>query len=88
MMTWQNSKKLCPGEWILCPVFATPDIRNPLPKTVVLTEGTYEAAQELERLKKEQPETPVILIAKKAGHTYAQKAIYLEPRFEAFNRGK
>ena len=44
----------------------TPDIRNPLPKTVVLTEGTYEAAQELERLKKEQPETPVILIAKKS----------------------
>ena len=78
-------EKVVSGRMDIMSGVLTPDIRNPLPKTVVLTEGTYEAAQELERLKKEQPETPVILIAKKAGHAYAQKAIYLEPRFEAFN---
>ena len=64
----------------------TPDIREPLPEPVTLTEGTEEAAREMDRIGQEQPGTPIILRAKKAGHAYAQKATYIEERFEAFNK--
>ncbi len=63
-----------------------PDIRTPLPKAVTLTEGTEDQVIEMDRLNSEQPDTPIILRAKKAGHAYAQKATYIEPRFEAFTR--
>lgn len=64
----------------------TPDIREPFPKAVTLTEGTDDWAKELDRIGQEQPGTPIILRAKKAGHAYAQKATYIEERFEAFNK--
>lgn len=63
----------------------TPDLRDDLPELVALTEGTEGWAQELERIRRDNPDTPIILRAKKAGHAYAQKAMYLEERFEAFN---
>ncbi|MGB6065863.1 MAG: PEP/pyruvate-binding domain-containing protein [Desulfomonilaceae bacterium] len=64
----------------------TPDISEPLSKPVTLTEGTEDAVREMERINREQPGTPIILRAKKAGHAYAQKATYIEERFEAFNK--
>lgn len=66
--------------------FLIPDIREPLPAAVTLTEGSEECVREMERIKQEQPSTPIVLRAKKAGHAYAQKAIYREERFEAFTR--
>lgn len=66
--------------------FLTPDIHEPLPAPVTLTEGSEGYQQEMDRVKREQSGTPIILRAKKAGHAYAQKAKYLEERFEAFNR--
>jgi len=63
----------------------TPDLKDPLPKVVTLTEGAEGWAAELDRLKRQAPDTPIILRAKKAGHAYAQRAAYLEERFEAFN---
>ncbi|MBI4964462.1 MAG: hypothetical protein HY913_14385 [Desulfomonile tiedjei] len=66
--------------------FLTPDIREPMPPAVTLTEGTEDSAREMERIKREQPDTPIILRAKKAGHAYAQKATYIEHRFEAFTQ--
>ena len=66
--------------------FLTPDIRTPLPPAVTLTEGTVDGAREMDRISREQPGTPIILRAKKAGHAYAQKATYIEERFEAFNK--
>ncbi|MBM3298587.1 MAG: hypothetical protein FJY85_01375, partial [Deltaproteobacteria bacterium] len=62
-----------------------PDLRDPLPLPVTLTEGVGEYVQEMDRIRAEQPSTPIILRAKKAGHAYAQKATYIEGRFEAFN---
>ena len=64
----------------------TPDIRDPLPAPVTLTEGTEDSVREMDRIGREQPDTPIILRAKKAGHAYAQKATYIEKRFEAFNK--
>jgi pyruvate, orthophosphate dikinase len=64
----------------------TPDIREPFPEALTLTEGTDDWAQELARISRDQPGTPIILRAKKAGHAYAQKATYIEERFEAFNK--
>ncbi len=66
--------------------FLVPDIHSPLPRAVTLTEGTEDQVKEMDRLSREQPDTPIILRAKKAGHAYAQKATYLEPRFEAFTK--
>lgn len=66
--------------------FLTPDISEPLPPAVTLTEGTEEAAREMERIRRDQTGTPIILRAKKAGHAYAQKATYIEERFEAFTK--
>ncbi len=63
----------------------TPDLKDPLPKVVTLTEGSEGWAAELDRLKRQAPDTPIVLRAKKAGHAYAQRAAYLEARFEAFN---
>jgi len=62
----------------------TPDIREPLPEPATLTEGSEDYIREMERISEEQPGTPIILRAKKAGHAYAQKAAYIEERFEAF----
>lgn len=64
----------------------TPDIRDPMPKHVTITEGSEGYAGEIERIGREQPGTAIILRAKKAGHAYAQRATYIEPRFEAFNK--
>jgi len=64
----------------------TPDIREPLPQPVTLVEGSENYLTEIEALRKEQPDTPIILRAKKAGHAYAQKATYIEKRFEAFTK--
>jgi len=66
--------------------FLTPDVRESMPPSVTLTEGTEEYVREIERIRKEQPETPIISRSKKAGHAYAQKATYMESRFEAFNK--
>lgn len=63
-----------------------PDVRDPLPRPVTLTEGTEDQVREMDRIRREQPDTPIILRAKKAGHAYAQKAVYIEDRFEAFNK--
>ena len=64
----------------------TPDIRVPLPAPVTLVEGSENYFSEIEMMRRDQPDTPVILRAKKAGHAYAQKATYVEKRFEAFTR--
>ncbi len=64
----------------------TPDIHEPMPPAVTLTEGTEDYVREMDRIKQDQPGTPIVLRAKKAGHAYAQKATYIEERFEAFNR--
>jgi pyruvate,orthophosphate dikinase len=66
--------------------FLTPDIRDALPRPVTLTEGTDDHIKEMERIGREQRGTPIVLRAKKAGHAYAQKAMYIEERFEAFNK--
>lgn len=66
--------------------FLVPDIREPLPQPVTLTEGTEDQVKEMDRLSREQPDAPIILRAKKAGHAYAQKATYIEARFEAFTK--
>ena len=71
---------------VLKETFLTPDIREPIPPWVTLTEGTEDYVREIERIRKEQPETPIMSRSKKAGHAYAQKATYMEPRFEAFNK--
>ncbi|MFC1835495.1 PEP/pyruvate-binding domain-containing protein [Thermodesulfobacteriota bacterium] len=63
-----------------------PDIRAPMPAPVTLTEGSGDYVREMDRLSRDEPETPIILRAKKAGHAYAQRATYIEPRFAAFNR--
>ncbi len=64
----------------------TPDIHEPMPPAATLTEGTEDYVREMDRIKQDQPGTPIVLRAKKAGHAYAQKATYIEERFEAFNR--
>jgi pyruvate,orthophosphate dikinase len=66
--------------------FLTPDISDPMPAPVTLTEGSEDHVREVERINREEPGTPIVLRAKKAGHAYAQKATYLEERFEAFNK--
>lgn len=66
--------------------YLIPDITTPLPPAVTLTEGSEETVREMDRLQREQPDAPIILRAKKAGHAYAQKATYIEPRFQAFTR--
>lgn len=66
--------------------FLIPDISEPLPAPVTLTEGTEDYVREMERIDREQPGTPIVLRARKAGHAYAQKATYIEKRFEAFNK--
>ncbi len=66
--------------------YLCPDIRDPIPPWAVLTEGQDSYLAEMERIKKDQPGTPIILRSKKAGHAYAQKATYIEERFEAFNK--
>jgi pyruvate,orthophosphate dikinase len=66
--------------------YLTPDIPTPLPPAVTLTEGSEETVREMDRLQREQPDAPIILRAKKAGHAYAQKATYIEPRFQAFTK--
>jgi len=66
--------------------YLTPDIHDPLPAAATITEGTENYAAEMERIRLEQPATPIILRAKKAGHAYAQKATYIEERFEAFTK--
>jgi pyruvate,orthophosphate dikinase len=66
--------------------FLTPDLSDPLPPPVTLTEGTDEYLKAIERIHAENPATPIVLRAKKAGHAYAQRASYLEERFEAFNK--
>ncbi len=66
--------------------FLIPDIREPLPPPVTLTEGTEDYIREMERIDREQPGTPIVLRARKAGHAYAQKATYREKRFENFNK--
>lgn len=63
----------------------TPDLKDPLPPPVTLTEGVGDHLQEMEKIGRDKPDTPIVLRAKKAGHAYAQKATYLEERFEAFN---
>ncbi len=64
----------------------TPDIAEPIPEPAHLTEGKDDYLTELNRIKEEQPGTPIILRARKTGHAYAQTATYIEDRFEAFNR--
>jgi len=64
----------------------TPDTREPMPSPLTLTEGSEDTLREMDRVNREQPGTPIVLRAKKAGHAYAQKATYIEARFEAFNR--
>ncbi len=66
--------------------FLTPDISDPMPAPVTLTEGSEDYIREEERISREEPGTPIVLRAKKAGHAYAQKATYKEERFEAFNK--
>lgn len=66
--------------------FLIPDIREPLPTPVTLTEGAEDYVREMDRINREQPGTPIVLRARKAGHAYAQKATYIEKRFEAFNK--
>jgi pyruvate,orthophosphate dikinase len=66
--------------------YLIPDIRDPLPAPITVTEGTEDYSNEMERIRREQPEAPIIVRAKKAGHAYAQKATYIEERFEAFNK--
>ena len=66
--------------------FLTPDIREPMPPCATLTEGSEDYVSEIERIRREQPDTPIISRSKKAGHAYAQKATYIEDRFEAFNK--
>jgi pyruvate, orthophosphate dikinase len=66
--------------------FLTPDIHEPIPPAVTLTEGMDDYIREMERIRKEQPGAPIILRAKKTGHAYAQKATYVEERFEAFTK--
>ncbi len=66
--------------------FLVPDNKEPLPLAVTLTEGVDDHHQEMERVKRDQPGSPIILRAKKTGHAYAQKAVYIEERFEAFNK--
>ena len=57
----------------------TPDIHEPMPLAVTLTEGTEDYVREMG-----QDQTgsarhgPIVLRAKKAGHAYAQKATYIE----------
>ncbi|MFH1116693.1 MAG: PEP/pyruvate-binding domain-containing protein [Pseudomonadota bacterium] len=66
--------------------YLTPDIRDPLPAPATITEGTENYSAEMERIRIDRPDTPIILRAKKAGHAYAQKATYIEERFEAFTK--
>ncbi|MBM4327745.1 MAG: hypothetical protein FJ118_11345 [Deltaproteobacteria bacterium] len=66
--------------------YLTPDIKEPMPAAVTLTEGTEDYVREMERINRDHPGAPIILRAKKAGHAYAQKATYIEERFEAFNK--
>lgn len=66
--------------------YLTPDDSSPLPPPKVLTEGTDDHVREMERLSEEHPETPIVLRAKKAGHAYAQRASYIEERFEALTK--
>lgn len=66
--------------------YLVPDIHDPLPAAITVTEGTEDYVAQMERIRSEQPATPIILRAKKAGHAYAQKATYLEDRFEEFNK--
>ncbi len=66
--------------------YLTPDIHDPLPAAVTITEGTENYAADMEKMRLEKPDTPIILRAKKAGHAYAQKATYIEERFEAFTK--
>jgi pyruvate,orthophosphate dikinase len=66
--------------------FLTPDIRDPMPAAVTLTEGADDYIREMDRIRHDQPGAPIILRAKKTGHAYAQKATYIEERFEAFTK--
>jgi len=66
--------------------FLIPDIREPMPSPVTLTEGTDDYIREIENTRSRQQGAPIILRAKKTGHAYAQKATYIEDRFEAFTK--
>ncbi len=66
--------------------FLTDDIPDPLPHPVTLTEGTGDHVRKMEQILRENPDTPIVLRAKKAGHAYAQRASYREKRFEAFTK--
>ncbi|MFH0821150.1 MAG: PEP/pyruvate-binding domain-containing protein [Pseudomonadota bacterium] len=66
--------------------FLIPDVQDPLPRSITLTDGSEDYVLEMERIAQECPGTPVVLREKKAGHAYAQKAKYIEERFEMFNR--
>jgi pyruvate,orthophosphate dikinase len=66
--------------------FLIPDIREPIPAAVTLTEGVDDHLREIERIREEGAGAPIILRARKTGHAYAQKATYIEERFEAFTR--
>lgn len=66
--------------------YLTPDLSDPLPEPVTLIEGSDDFVREMERIRKDAAATPFVLRAKKAGHAYAQKASYIEERFEAFNK--
>lgn len=63
----------------------TPDLKDPLPPPVTITEGAGDHLQEIEKIRADRPGAPIVLRAKKAGHAYAQKATYIEERFQAFN---
>ncbi len=66
--------------------YLTPDSKDPVPAPIALTEGTADHLQEIARINRDQPGTPIVLRARKAGHAYAQKATYIEECFEAFNK--
>ncbi len=64
----------------------TPDIREAMPPAITLTEGLDNNATNIKELQKEKDGAPIILRSKKTGHAYAQKATYIEQRFEAFTK--
>jgi pyruvate,orthophosphate dikinase len=66
--------------------FLTPDINDPMPAVITLTEGMDDHVREIDRIRRDQPGTPILLRARKAGHAYAQRATYISEAFEAFNK--
>lgn len=66
--------------------YLTNDNPEAMPHPVTLTEGTGDHVRQMEQIWEQDPDTPIVLRAKKAGHAYAQKATYKEKRFEAFTQ--